>query len=49
MVKTVEIGKESSVDRAVRDLPQFTEWTTEAIESQQDMLTDLAKVVWEMP
>lgn len=44
----VQVGK-TKVDIAVQDLKTFDEWTSQSIEKRQEMLTKLAKKVWDMP
>ncbi|MCB9006099.1 MAG: DUF262 domain-containing protein [Ardenticatenaceae bacterium] len=45
----VAVGVNTAIDRAVKDLVTFDEWTSESIEMRQLMLADLAKRVWDMP
>ena len=47
--KRVSVGVDTSVDRAVRNLLEFEEWTSKSIEDRQKMLARLAHQVWEMP
>lgn len=45
----VTVGVNTAVDRAVRDLEDFPEWTSSAIDNRQAMLSSLAYRVWDMP
>ncbi len=45
----IEVGVNTAVDRAVKDLLIFDKWTSESINQRQGMLTRLAKQVWDMP
>lgn len=45
----VTIGKNTAVDRAVKDLEVFDVWNSQSIERRQEMMTRLAKKVWDMP
>ena len=45
----VAVGANTAIDRAVRELLTFQEWTSDAIDRRQEMLTQLAKRVWDMP
>jgi uncharacterized protein with ParB-like and HNH nuclease domain len=47
--KQVSVGIDTAVDRAVKDLKSFEEWNSRSIESRQEMLTKLARKVWDMP
>jgi uncharacterized protein with ParB-like and HNH nuclease domain len=47
--KQVSVGIDTAVDRAVKDLESFEEWNSKSIERRQEMLTRLAKKVWDMP
>lgn len=49
IAKKVNIGNNTAVDRAVKDLITFDKWDSHAIEKRQKMLTELAKKVWEIP
>lgn len=44
----VIIGTNTAVDRAVRELETYENWTSESIEHRQEMLTQLAKKVWNL-
>lgn len=45
----VNVGVNTSVDRTVRELEEFTTWTSHDIERRQAMLQRLAHRVWDMP
>lgn len=45
----VQVGVHTKIDRAVEGLVTFDEWTSESIDRRQQMLTSLAKRVWDMP
>ncbi len=47
--KQVSVGVDTAIDRAVKDLKSFEEWNSTSIEARQEMLTQLAKKVWDMP
>lgn len=49
MPEKVTVGTNTAVDRAVKDLEIFDNWTSESIERRQKMLTHLARRVWDMP
>ena len=49
LVEKPQVGVDTQLNRAVSDLKQFTEWTSGAIESRQEMLSTLALRVWDMP
>jgi len=46
LVEKPQVGKSTSLNRAVQDLPQFKEWVSESIEKRQAMLGQLARRVW---
>ncbi|MEO0841794.1 MAG: DUF1524 domain-containing protein, partial [Cyanobacteria bacterium J06643_5] len=48
IAEKVNIGVNTSIDRAAKDLETYEEWNSESIESRQKMLTKLAKKVWEI-
>ena len=45
----VSVGVETSVDRAMKHLLSFEEWTSCSIENRQNMLIRLAHNIWDMP
>lgn len=45
----VTLGKETLVDRAVRELGIFDTWNSKDIERRQEMLAQLALKAWDMP
>ncbi|MFN6540961.1 MAG: DUF262 domain-containing protein [Nostoc sp. EkiNYC01] len=48
IVERVNIGINTAIDRAVRDLSIFDEWSSESIKCRQEMLAQLAKKVWDV-
>ncbi len=48
IVEKVNIGVNTSIDRAVKNLDSYEEWNSESIESRQKSLTQLAKKVWDI-
>ena len=48
IAEKVNIGVNTSIDRAVKDLETYEEWNSKSIESRQKMLTKLAKKVWDI-
>jgi uncharacterized protein with ParB-like and HNH nuclease domain len=49
IAEQVQVGHDTAIDRAVKDLETFDIWTSESIESRQQRLTELAHKVWDMP
>ena len=49
IAQRVRVGVNNKIDRAVEGLITFDEWTSESIEQRQEMLTWLARRVWDMP
>ncbi len=49
LVEMPQVGTNTQLNRAVADLIQFNDWTSEAITRRQEMLTALARKVWNMP
>jgi len=49
IAERIQVGVNTAIDRAVKDLMTFDEWTSASIEQRQAMLTELAKSVWDMP
>ena len=49
LVEKPQIGVNTSLNRAVRDLQSFSEWNSESIASRQNMLATLARSVWSTP
>jgi uncharacterized protein with ParB-like and HNH nuclease domain len=49
LAEPIEVGKNTAVDRAVRDLEGFETWYAKDIERRQEMLGRLALKVWDMP
>jgi hypothetical protein len=46
---SVDVGSNTSITRATRNLEEFETWSTSAIDRRQLILKDLAHAVWEMP
>ena len=49
LLEMPQVGANTQLNRAVADLIQFDDWTSEAITQRQVMLTALARKVWNMP
>ena len=49
IAEEISVGENTSIDLAVKDLKRFEKWDSQAIESRQEMLTQLAKKVWDVP
>jgi len=49
LVEKPQVGVNTSLNRAVRDLQAFSEWDSPSIESRQKMLATLARSVWSIP
>ncbi len=49
LVEKPQVGVNTSLNRAVRDLQAFNEWNSQSIVSRQKMLAALAKSVWNIP
>lgn len=49
LVEKPHVGANTQLNRAVKDLPQFDDWNSVAIERRQSMLVELAAFVWGMP
>ncbi|MGB3240955.1 MAG: DUF262 domain-containing HNH endonuclease family protein [Geitlerinemataceae cyanobacterium] len=49
IAEQVQVGQNTAIDRAVKDLETFDDWTSESIERRQKMLTQLAHKIWDMP
>lgn len=45
----VTVEENTAIDLAVKNLETFEVWNSESIEKRQEMLTRLAKQVWDMP
>lgn len=46
IIESINIGRNTSIDRAVKNLMRFEKWDSKSIENRQYMLTELAKKVW---
>jgi hypothetical protein len=49
IVSVPQVGVNTQLNRAVSDLISFDNWNSESIEQRQDMLSGLARKVWQMP
>lgn len=49
LVEKSQVGVNTQLNRAVADLPQFECWSSNAIEQRQEILTKLARKVWDIP
>lgn len=45
----IYVGNNTTIDLAVKDLKTFIKWDSHAIETRQEILTQLAKKVWDIP
>ena len=48
IVESIQVGKNSQIDRAVKNLKPFEQWTSNSIEERQKIMTNLALEVWNM-
>jgi hypothetical protein len=48
IAEKVSVAANTPVDLAVKDLLTFTEWNSQSIEERQQMLTNLAKSIWQI-
>jgi len=49
LAERLEVGVDTQLNRAVRDLEQFDTWDSAAVQRRQEMLAILALDVWRMP
>lgn len=49
LVTRPHVGRQTQLNKAVVDLPQFEVWNAEAIDKRQRALTRLARRVWQIP
>lgn len=49
IAEKIYVGKSTTINLAVKDLKTFEKWDSQAIETRQAMLTQLAKKVWDVP
>jgi hypothetical protein len=49
LVEKIQVGVNTKINRATKDLLQFDEWTSDSIQKRQEMLIQLAHQVWEFP
>ncbi len=43
------VGKKTAVNRAVKEIPEFSKWTSRSIEKRQKFLSELALKTWGIP
>lgn len=49
IAENISVGNNTTIDLAVKDLKTFIKWDSHAIETRQEILTKLAKKVWDIP
>ena len=49
LVEKIQVGVNTKINRATKDLIPFDRWTSESIQKRQEMLIQLAHQVWEFP
>ncbi|MDJ0516864.1 MAG: DUF262 domain-containing HNH endonuclease family protein [Trichodesmium sp. MO_231.B1] len=49
IAEEISVGENTTIDLAVKDLKTFEKWDSQAIETRQEILTQLAKKVWDVP
>ncbi|NEN90815.1 MAG: DUF262 domain-containing protein [Okeania sp. SIO3H1] len=49
IAEKISVGNNTTIDLAVKDLKTFIKWDSHAIETRQEILTQLAKKVWDIP
>ncbi|MCL2923603.1 MAG: DUF262 domain-containing HNH endonuclease family protein [Trichodesmium sp. MAG_R04] len=49
IAEEIYVGENTTINLAVKDLKTFEKWDSQAIETRQAMLTQLAKKVWDVP
>jgi uncharacterized protein with ParB-like and HNH nuclease domain len=49
LVEQIQVGVNTKINRATKDLTPFHCWTSESIQKRQEMLIQLAHQVWEFP
>jgi hypothetical protein len=49
LVEKPQVGVNTQLNRAVAGLAQFEKWSSSSIEQRQEMLTKLARRVWDVP
>ncbi|NEO53050.1 MAG: DUF262 domain-containing protein [Okeania sp. SIO3B5] len=48
IAEKISVGNNTTIDLAVKDLKTFIKWDSHAIETRQEILTQLAKKVWDI-
>ncbi|MGB3510324.1 MAG: DUF262 domain-containing HNH endonuclease family protein [Microcoleaceae cyanobacterium] len=49
IAEAISVGENTTIDVAVKDLKTFSKWDSKSIETRQEILTQLAKKVWDIP
>ncbi len=49
IAEKIYVGENTTIDLAVKDLKTFVKWDSQTIETRQEILTQLAKKVWDIP
>ena len=49
IAEEISVGENTAINLAVKDLKTFEKWDSQAIETRQEILTQLAKKVWDVP
>jgi uncharacterized protein with ParB-like and HNH nuclease domain len=49
IAENLAVGNQTSINRAINGLEVFTTWQSKDIEKRQEILTNLANKVWDMP
>lgn len=49
IAETIKVGENTTIDLAVKDLKKFLKWDSKSIQIRQEILTQLAKKVWDIP
>ncbi|ABG50042.1 protein of unknown function DUF262 [Trichodesmium erythraeum IMS101] len=49
IAEEISVGNNTTINLAVKDLKTFEKWDSQAIETRQEILTQLAKKVWDVP
>ena len=48
IAEKISVGNNTTIDLAVKDLKTFIKWDSHAIETRQEILTQLAQKVWDI-
>ncbi len=49
IAEKISVGENTTIDVAVKDLQTFEKWDSQAINTRQEILTQLSKKVWDIP